>query len=352
MKRWIPLALLIALSFGVTGCFSAEEATQSSEFGGPVFGSTYRVKLAAPYPKLADLKVRVEGRLAEIDQLLSTYKPDSELSRWNRDGGTKFRKISRELFDNLEIATEVSRRTGGAYDVTVGPLVNLWGFGPEARPETVPSEQAITKAKRRTGFDRLAFKRQGKEFWANKLSAEISVDLSSVAKGYAVDEIAALLDRAKTPGYMVEIGGEVRVRGPAPEGQKGWRLGIERPLPGARQLYRVVELKSGSLATSGTYRNFFVRNGQRFSHTIDPRTGRPIRHRLVSVSVVMGDCAAADAWATAFMVTGAEEGMKLAQKYGIAALFLSAPEGAEELSPDTQLVEQSSPKFEKMVLDQ
>jgi thiamine biosynthesis lipoprotein len=268
---------------------------------------------------VAALQQQVDLRLAAINLEMSTYLPDSEISRFNRYTDDDWFAVSAETAMVVAAGLEVSRDTQGAFDVTVGPLVNLWGFGPEGRVGEMPTDEAIAECQARVGHARLEVRQMPPAL--RKRRADVYVDLSAIAKGFAVDEVAKLLDRHAVRSYLVEIGGEVRTRGRKPDGG-GWRIGIERPVAGVRQLDCVVELDDCALATSGDYRNFFERDGRRYSHEIDPRTGRPVDHDLISVSVLADDCLTADAWATALLVLGPDAALTTARQLGLEVLCM------------------------------
>ena len=299
-------------------------------------GTEYNVRVVGPVGglDLVALKQHVDRTLATIDQQMSTYLPDSEVSRFNQSAGDDWFAVSPQTARVVAAGLEVSRSTHGAFDVTVGPLVNLWGFGPTGRPGVEPTREAIAECRDRVGYRRFEVRREPPAL--RKRRADLFVDLSAIAKGFAVDEVAKLLDQHGIRAYMVEIGGEVRTRGRKPDGSR-WRIGIERPVPERRELQCVVELDDRTLATSGDYRNFFEQRGHHYSHEIDPRTGRPVEHALVSVSVLAGDCMTADAWATALMVLGPDEALPMARQHGLEVLCI--------VRTADGLVEQATPGF-------
>jgi thiamine biosynthesis lipoprotein len=230
------------------------------------------------------------------------------------------------------LAQEVSEASGGAFDVTVGPIVNTWGFGPvkQARP---PTDAEIAAARADVGYRLLAIDAAAGTI--AKARPDMYADLSAIAKGFGVDQVARALDARGIGRYMVEVGGEVRVRGTNAAGVP-WQVGIERPDETVQRAQLVVPMANVSMATSGDYRNYFEKDGRRFSHEIDPTTGHPIRHRLASVTVLAPECAFADAYATALLVLGPERGYALALKKGLAAYFIERrPEGgfAERQTP-------------------
>jgi thiamine biosynthesis lipoprotein len=242
----------------------------------------------------------------------------------------------------VEEAQRVARLSEGAFDITVGPLVDLWGFGPSGATEE-PSEERLAELVAIMGYEQITVDPVNGTL--RKAVPECRIDLSAIAKGFAVDEVAAALDREGFSSYMVEIGGEVRTRGRKASGEE-WLIGIERPDADGRAVYTAIQLTDLALATSGDYHNFIVRDGVRISHTIDPRTGRPIAHDLASASVIHSSCMTADALATALEVLGPEEGFALAQRQQIPALFLirKGEMVFEEKSTDvwTALVENSA----------
>ncbi len=234
-------------------------------------------------------------------------------------------------------AQRFSELSNGAFDITVGPLVDLWGFGPDPRTGLVPEEPALEAAARRVGYRHLEVRDHPPGL--RKAIPGLGIDLSAIAKGYAVDRIAALLLSLDISDFMVEIGGEVRVSGRKPDGSF-WRIGIETPRAGPRDVHRIVELDGVAMATSGDYRNYFEQDGKRYSHTIDPKTGKPIEHRLASITIIDESAMFADAMATAMMVLGPEAGMDLGERLELAALFVVKREtGFESLATSRFLAE-------------
>ncbi len=278
---------------------------------GQTMGTRYTLKVSEKPDSgaRADLHAAVEKRLSEINALMSTYDPQSELSRFNAGRPNGDFPVSGETAFVVQAALRVAAETGGAFDPTVGALVDLWGFGPQAVPETIPSAQALATARQGVGWRKVHVLEQP---WRLKRSTPaLRLDLSAIAKGYGVDAVAALLAARGHENFMVEIGGEVFARGKNSRGEP-WRLGIETPRDGAgvgESFSAVVALDGKGLASSGGYRNFYLRDGKRYSHFIDPRTGKPITHRLAAASVIAPSCMEADAAATAVMVLGEIEGL-------------------------------------------
>ena len=288
---------------------------------GTTMGTTYTVKLNHTINEETRQSVRetIEIILEDINSRMSTYRDDSELSRLNRSPGNSWIGVSPDLFRIIEIAVEIGLQSDGAFDPTIGPLVNLWGFGP-VRQEDIPEESEIMNVLPLVGVDKISL--DGHTYSVQKSSPDVYIDLSGIAKGFAVDRIAeALSEKFSLQNYLVEIGGEIRTRGINPEGVN-WQIGIEKPEILQRSINRIITIGDNSLATSGDYRNFIEIDGIQYSHTIDPATGFPVTHHLASVTVIHPECVYADAWATALLVAGPENGMVLANRYGIAALFL------------------------------
>lgn len=303
-------------------------------------GTTYTVKIVAASigpSERARLRRLIANQLEEIDGKMSHYRDNSELSRFNRSTDLEPFPVSRETFEVFLAAQQINLLTGGAFDVTAAPLIDLWGFGPEQPPETLPSEEEIATARKRVGQDKLVL--DPDKTTLQKLDPAVRCDLSAIAKGYGVDRVAEALDREGRADYLVEVGGEVRTAGKNDSGED-WRIAIEQPLAGKRLIGQVVPLSGLAMATSGGYRNFYERDGKRYSHTIDPRTGRPVTHGLASVSVVDEHCVRADGLATGLLVLGPEEAYTLAVEHDLAAFFLVAENGGFR--------EQATPAFEAL----
>ncbi|MGB0734212.1 MAG: FAD:protein FMN transferase, partial [Pontibacterium sp.] len=261
----------------------------------------------------------VDAALKLVNQQMSTYIADSELSLFNASARTDAVTVSSDLFNVLRLSRDIGEKTQGAFDVTVGPLVNLWGFGPQGRIEKAPNEEVIEDAINKIGLNQYAL--DNDKSTIQKMRADLYIDLSAVAKGFGVDQVASVLESFGIKGYLVEIGGELRAQGTKPEGES-WLIAIESPDSTSRSVQKIIQVNDIAIATSGDYRNYFEEEGVRFSHTIDPSTGKPITHNLASVSVLMPTCAEADALATAFMVLGTEAAYSYALEHGIEAAFI------------------------------
>lgn len=283
----------------------AVQTAVTTEFGGPTMGTTWSVRLAESVTgkTKADLQTRLTGELARINQLVSTWDPESELSRFNANPSLAAQSLDSNTLSMLAAAMEVSRLTDGAYDVTIGPVVDIWGFGADVRVQS-PSDAELKEALAVTGYQTLTL---GKSTVKKQFSGT-RIDLSSLAKGDAVDSLADLLEADGYAGFLVEIGGEVRALGRRSDGQP-WLVGIEQP---DGRVSEGLALTNHAVASSGSYRNYREAKGRRVSHIIDARTGQPIAHDLVAVTVVQADTRVADAWATALLVVGSDLAWKIA----------------------------------------
>jgi thiamine biosynthesis lipoprotein len=336
-KRRAVLKVLGAATLAAAGCTRTEERAAGFRFGGPTMGTTYTATVAAKALSPAGRAAAREAvRLAldAVELRMSTYRPESELSRLNRHAADTPFALSPDAIAVFAVAQDVARRTGGAFDVTVGPVVDAWGFGP-SKLHRVPPAEELAALGRRVGSHLLALDPRADTI--RKLRPEVSADLSGVAKGFAVDQAARALEALGFGDYLVEAGGEVRTHGLNPFGEP-WRIGIERPDAVPPVVDYVVPLSGLAMATSGDYRIYFVEAGRRYSHEIDPSNGAPIAHALASVSVVAPDCGFADAMSTALIVLGAERGYALAAQQGVAAHFILR-------SPDGGFAARSTPAF-------
>ena len=320
----ISLSLVIAAVL-LSACDRSSRLPEL-ELRGVTMGTMFSVKLVAPRDDLSTdaLGEQIRDRLDQIEQTMSTYIEQSELSQFNAIESTDWYTVSVELCAAVDQALEISRATNGAFDVTVGPLVNLWGFGPDDAIVEPPDQVELDAALSNVGFSNLQTRCATPALRKNK--QQLYVDLSGWAKGYAVDQLAMLLDENLLTDYLVEIGGELSARGLNAQRQK-WAVAIEQPLAGVRKPQTVLRLTDFAVATSGDYRNFFEYQGQRFSHTIDGRSGQPVSHGLTAVTVIDKSAAYADAMATALLVLGPEAGPDLAEQLEIAGLFLIRNKG-------------------------
>jgi thiamine biosynthesis lipoprotein len=284
-------------------------------------GTGYSVQLSPPPDQqtLATLQRAIDQRLLAINAMMSTYLDASDLMRFNRSRSTDWQLAPIEIVALVRRAEAISIATGGYYDITTGPLVNLWGFGNTESRQSPPPTSEITATLQRVGHEKLLWREDPPSL--RKLHPGIEIDLSSIAKGWAVDELGKLLQQQGLDTYLIDIGGETLARGQKVDGEP-WRIAVERPSQGRRLVQGGLLTTNLAVATSGDYRNFFAFNNQRYSHTVNPKTGRPVRHRLASVTVVADNAADADAWATALLALGDSDGPALAEALDLAALFI------------------------------
>lgn len=323
--------ILVALFATVilTGCGNQREQVHLS---GPTMGTIYNVKyiVTDTSPKPEVIQAEINRLLEEVNDQMSTYRQDSELSRFNRYYGTEPFPVSRQTAIVVNEAIRLNELTQGALDVTVGPLVNLWGFGPEARPEVVPSDEELAARKAQTGIKHLS----ATDTTLRKDLRSLYVDLSTIAKGWGVDVVADYLESIGVQDYMVEVGGEMRLKGINREGVK-WRIAIEKPTVDERNVQEIIEPGDMAIATSGDYRNYFEKDGVRYSHIIDPSTGKPIHNKVVSVTILDKSSMTADGLATGLMVLGEEKALEIAEQNNIPAfIIVKTEDGFEEFASE------------------
>lgn len=322
MLRFVLLGLILSFT---AAC--SEPQIPVERIQGYTMGTTYHIQWRKNEGAAAALvQTKVDTLLARVNQQMSTYIPDSELSLFNKTPAPAKIPASPEFRLVLSQSLEINHMSAGYFDVTVGPLVNLWGFGPDEMNAKKPSDAQIAAARAMVGSDAITL---GPD-WVAK-SAQRYVDLSAIAKGYGVDQVAALLEEQGIRDYLVEIGGELRIKGQKTPG-KNWKVAVEAPDVSERRVQKILSVSDIGMATSGDYRNYFEVNGERFSHTIDPFTGSPVRHKLASVTILHPQCSMADGLATTMMVMGEEKALAFANAHNIAAYFIvSSAEGFKEM---------------------
>ncbi|MCK5059445.1 MAG: FAD:protein FMN transferase [Candidatus Aminicenantes bacterium] len=337
-----PLLLAVVITF--YHCSEGKKPVEIQVVRGRTMGTFFTIKYfdrRETSQDAAEAKREMENGiynvLKTVNRQMSTYIADSEISRFNRYGQNDWFEISADLAEVIANAQQVSQISGGAFDITVGPLVNLWGFGPELKPEKIPSDEKIKEVMGFTGYRKLAVRLSPPA--VKKTQPEVFCDLAGIAKGYGVDKVAEYLEAQGIDDYLVEIGGEVRAKGKK-EANSWWRLGIAAP-DGSSGILKAFPLKNKAMATSGDYHNYFEEDGIRYSHTIDPGTGKSITHKLVSVTVVHASCMFADAMATAINVLGPEQGYELSLKEKLAVFLIIKGEG--------RFIEKKTPEFEKIL---
>jgi thiamine biosynthesis lipoprotein len=332
-KRTFLAIVLLALS----GC---ERAPRELVISGPTMGTTYSIKVVSP-PDNVDaqtLRTAADEILARIDLSMSGYREDSEISRFNASPSTDWFEVSPDLATVVDYALEVSRESGGAFDITVGPLIAAWGFGAAGEPVELPDESRLAQLQAHVGYEKLQARLYPPAL--RKADPAVQVDLNSIAPGYAVDLMAERLRSLQLTHFMIDIGGEVLAQGRNARGES-WRIAVEKPIDAEPQPYAIVQLDNAAVTTSGEYRHYYDRDGHRYSHTIDPRTGRPVQHDLASVVVIGPSSMYTDAWATALNVLGSAAGRELAEKRAMAVMFIDAV--------DDGLVPVVTPQFEAYV---
>jgi len=332
----IALAIIAISILMIASC--SDKPLAVAHLQGQTMGTTYNVKyvLAEGEKEVEGLQEEIDAELVNINKLMSTYDTTSELSRFNQYRYSDNFEVSKETLTVVNEALRLARLSDGVLDVTVGPLVNLWGFGPNKRPEKVPTQADIDAVRDYVGYEKLSTTPTG----LMKANPMLYVDLSTIAKGYGVDEVAAILDAHNLQHYLVEIGGEMRVKGERGDGSE-WLIAIEKPVTTERAVQKVVSIGTNAIATSGDYRNYYEEDGKRYSHLIDPNTGSPITHDLVSVTVVNPSSMIADGLATAFNVMGWQRAIDLAEQEQLAVFLIRrTADGFEEYA---------TPEFDKLV---
>ncbi|WP_178083086.1 FAD:protein FMN transferase [Pseudomonas sp. DP16D-R1] len=324
---------LVALIVVLSACGNGDSM---ESFGGPTMGSTYSIKYVrrAGLPVAADVRVEVEKILADIDRQLSTYRSDSDIERFNDLPANRCQKMPASILKLIRVGEQLSEQSEGSYDLTVEPLLNLWGFGPQGREEKVPAEQALAQARQRVGYQHLRI--EGDQLCKD---AAVEVDFNSIAAGYAVDTIAARLEALGIHDYLAEATGELKAAGKKLDGSP-WRIALEEPRDDQQVAERIVAVDGFGLSTSGDYRNYFEQDGRRYSHTFDARTGAPVSHSLASVTVIHPSALMADGLSTLLLILGPERGWDYAEKHDIGAFFV--------IRADTGFVTRTSHAFERV----
>lgn len=300
-------------------CSCSSGPPEEVVLSGKTMGTTYSVKYVPVSGVSSEsLQVKIDNKLIWVNQLMSTWQADSELSQFNQYRGSEPFKVSPELVEVVKQAQKLSVLSDGAYDVTAGAIFKLWGFDGDARPKHVPSANSIKEARDVSGIDKLVIRENALQ----KKVPELYVNLSSIAKGYGVDVVAELMQENSINNYLVEIGGETRLSGLKANGER-WKIAIEKPVSFERSIQRVLTVTDISIATSGDYRNYFEEDGVRYSHLIDPRSAKPISHNLLSATVLHKSNMVADGFATLFNVVGADQALKIAEQNDLAVLLIT-----------------------------
>ena len=324
--------VLSLLAIMLTACFPAKDPLGKQEFHlqGRTMGTTYNIKVVGQEGEydLSALQQSIDKALVQVNDEMSTYQKDSELSLFNQSTGEQPVSVSSGLRQVVAEAIRLGEMTNGMLDITVGPLVNLWGFGPDFHPERVPTAEEQMNARARIGLDKVVLSTEG----LSKTQSDIYIDLSTIAKGWGVDVVATLLEEKGINHYLVEIGGEMRLKGFKSDGTL-WHIAVEKPITNERSVHQIIVPKDNAVATSGDYRNYIEVEGKRYSHIINPATGMPIDHRLVSVTVIHPSSMTADGLSTSIMVMGPEQGLAFAKEHELAVMMIvKTDDGFEEIN--------------------
>lgn len=301
---------------------ACQPGPQETEIAGAVQGTTYHIKMVLDErsPNVEQMRAKIENTFRIIDEKLSNYRDDSEISRINENRTTDWMSVSPEIAELVYIAKQVGQHTSGCYDLTVKPLFDLWGFS--KHENRVPTDAEIDQVLQHVGMSRVDVDPEGHRL--RKQDPELRIDLSSIAQGYTVSAIATLLEAEGIQNYLAEVGGELKVKGTKANGS-AWRIAIEKPTPFQREVQRILQLRQAhgtAVMTAGTYRNFFEEGGQIYTHILDPKTGRPVTHHLLSVTILHDDPTWADAWDTALLCVGESEAIKIAEQERLTALLI------------------------------
>lgn len=337
MKPRLGICSLIGVALVLAGCEGGDSLERVS---GPTMGSSFTVQyVRSPgTPGPDQVKDEVETVLAGIDRMFSTYRSDSDIERFNVLPADSCQAMPEQLLQLVQVGEQFSEQSQGAYDLTVEPLLNLWGFGPQAREERVPDAQALADARQRVGYRHLRI--EGDQLCKD---AAVEVDFNSIAAGYAVDEVVERLQAMGVSSYLVEVTGELRAAGLKPDGSH-WRVALEVPRDDREVAQQVLSVDGYGVSTSGDYRNYFEREGKRYSHTFDARTGAPVEHALAAVTVLDPSALMADGWSTVLMILGPQEGWDYALQHEIAALFV--------MHADNGFATRATPAFERMATNE
>lgn len=330
----LAAAIGLVLSIGCT----QRPRLERFQWKGGTMGTFFSITVlhsGTPQERFDSLKMAIDAALDRVNRQMSTYIPDSEISRFNNFRDTTDFAVSPEFGLVVKTALQVAVETDGAFDITVGPLVDLWGFGPPGPPQHLPTEEEIVRELERVGYHCLQVT---DVTHIRKLNPDVRIDLSAIAKGYAVDLVSELVESMGFKNYMIDIGGEIYARGLNANGEY-WNVGIDTPaassMPG-ESVQKVLALSDVAVATSGDYRNFTEIGGVVYSHEIDPRTGWPVSHKLASATVIASSCMIADAYATGVMVLGPVDGLELLSRLpDIQGLIIERTDDGEYIQSAT-----------------
>jgi thiamine biosynthesis lipoprotein len=328
--RWSGLVVLAGV---LSGCGNGDS---QERVDGPTMGSRYSIQYvrhsSTPGPKA--VQAEVENILAEVDRQFSTYRSDSDIERFNDLPANRCQTMPAPILKLVRVGEQLSEQSEGSFDLTVEPLLNLWGFGPQAREEKVPAAQALAEVRQRVGYQHLRIDR-------DQLckDASVEVDFNSIAAGYAVDTIAEKLEALGIHNYLAEVTGELKAAGKKLDGSS-WKIALEEPRDDQQVAQKIITVDGYGVSTSGDYRNYFQQDGKRYSHTFDARTGAPVSHTLASVTVINPSALMADGLSTLLLILGPERGWDYAEKHDIGAFFV--------IRADTGFVTRTNQAFERL----
>ena len=291
------------------------------EAGGPTMGTAWHLLLARGDARAASQMV--QSRLDELEGMFTNWREDSAVSQFNASRSTDWQPVPRELAEVMVFAQRLSRDTNGAFDVTASPLIELWGFGVKKSTHAIPPDESIAAARARVGWQKVEAKLDPPML--RKTQADVEINVSGLVEGYAVDDLVQRLREAGHTNFLLDVGGELYASGMKPDGTP-WQVGVQQPDAEKGVVTGAVPLQDKALSTSGTYQQFFEVEGKRYAHVLDARTGCPVTHTLVSVSVIADSCFEADSWTTALLILGLKEGKGTAERLGIDALFMEEPD--------------------------
>ncbi|MDV7338818.1 FAD:protein FMN transferase [Terasakiella sp. A23] len=316
--RFMVISMFVLM---LSACDNGPGPRTETTFTGSTMGTTFNIKVINLTDSLTDeqVKSQINAILKDVNDKMSLWVKNSEIMKFNRSSSTDWQSVSKDLYFVTEAAQTISQQSNGYFDVTLEPLIKLWGFSNKDTNREPPEPEQIQAALNKIGYKKINLHAAPPAF--RKGAGDLTINLSAIAKGFGIDQLSNYLESQKIENYMVEIGGDLRVRGTNATG-KPWRVAIEKPDINGRAIHKIITVENAGMATSGDYRNYFEKEGKRFSHIIDPRTGYPVTHKLASVSVLSESAMIADGWATALLVMGEKEGVSLAENLGIAAYFL------------------------------
>ncbi len=331
----------VSLALALTACGGDEVRS----FGGPTMGSTYRVQYVSGSQAPERLQAGVQGILDALDRAVSTYRPDSDVARFNAAPAGSCSPMPESVFRLFDYAQTLHRESGGAYDITLLPALSAWGFGPRGRVSEHPSAAQLDALRSVVGMEHVRAETAPDGARILCKDAAASIEFNSIAAGFAVDRITEYLRAQGVASFLIDVTGELRADGRKPDGS-AWRIALEAPISNARVAERIVPLESLGVSTSGSYRNYYEENGVRYSHTLDPRTLSPVTHKLASVSVISETALEADGLSTLLMALGPEQGYDFAVRYNLAAFFVVKTDAKVEETDSRAFTVRSTPAFE------